>query len=239
MESKMIILEECASTNSAIPADAPHGFAVMARRQSAGRGQRGSSWESEPGRNVTMSVLLRPADIDVANQFSISIAAALAVAETLDHYGIAGAQVKWPNDIYVGNSKICGILIENSLSGRRIARSIVGIGLNVNQREFHSPAPNPVSMAQLTGSEYSIEEIAHTILARIMRIIDTPVTHTAAIYRSRLWRGTGIWPWVTADGTRFNGAIEDVRPTGHIVIGRRSFAFKEVWPADLRDPSHH
>lgn len=232
----MTILEECASTNSAIPADAPHGYTVLARRQSAGRGQRGSSWESEPGRNVTMSVLLRPGGIDVSTQFAISMAAALAVARTLDDFGIEGAAVKWPNDIYVGNRKICGILIENSLTGRAVSRSIVGIGLNVNQTRFTSPAPNPVSMAQLTGREYNVEQVADAIRRHLLTLVDTV---PEGEYRRRLWRGSGVWPWVTPAGERFDGAIERVLPSGFIVIAGRAFAFKEVWPADLRDPSRH
>lgn len=236
-ETIITILDECESTNSAIPADAPHGHTVMARRQSAGRGQRGASWEAEPGRNVTMSVLLRPVGIDVSAQFSISMAAALAVAITLDDYQIQGAKVKWPNDIYVGDRKICGILIENSLAGRAVSRSIVGIGLNVNQTEFRSPAPNPVSMAQIAGREFPVERIALGIRSRLMELLHDP--GLPAAYRSRLWRGSGIWQWITADGRRFSGAIDSVLPSGHIVIAGHTFAFKEVWPADLRDPSRH
>lgn len=227
-------VDECMSTNAAIPADAPHGFALAARSQTAGRGQRGSSWESEPGMNVTMSVVLRPQAVSAREQFAISVAAALAVAETLDEFGVVGAEVKWPNDIYVGNRKICGILIENSLSGSMVGRSIVGIGLNVNQTEFRSPAPNPVSMKQLTGVTYPVEQVAQTIVSKLL---NRPLSADFEPYMKRLWRGKGVWPWVSASGEKFSGEISGVCPSGHLIIGDRRFAFKEVWPADITDPS--
>ncbi|MDE7389226.1 MAG: biotin--[acetyl-CoA-carboxylase] ligase, partial [Muribaculaceae bacterium] len=233
MEPQINFIDSCASTNSAIPSDAPHGFAIACREQTAGRGQRGASWESEPGMNVTMSVMLRPEGLRAAGQFLISMHTALAVARTLDSYGIAGVRVKWPNDVYVGNRKICGILIENSLSGSMVSRSVCGIGLNVNQTEFRSPAPNPVSMAMLTGLRYDVSEVA----TRLFRELLAPYP-TLADYHARLWRHDGnAWPWVTADGQRITAPIDRVEPTGHIIIAGHPYAFKEIWPADLTDPS--
>lgn len=239
MAAQVTFLDQCTSTNSAIDRDAPHGTAVAAVSQSAGRGQRGSSWESEPGMNVTMSVMLRHGDegLDVERHFEISRHVALAVASVLDRHDIDGVEVKWPNDVYVGNRKICGILIENSLSGRRITRSIAGVGLNVNQTEFHSDAPNPVSMAQLTGLSYDVEQLARELAEAICAPLNPEAE--AETYRARLWRGKKVHPWLTAKGEVFEGSIESVMPNGHIIIGGREFDFKEVWPADLRDPSRH
>lgn len=236
MEQKIIFIESCASTNAAIPSDAPHGYALAAHSQTAGRGQRGSSWESEPGMNLTMSVMLRPQQIPARDQFTISMATALAVARTLDDFDIPDVKVKWPNDIYVGNRKICGILIENAISGGYVSRSVAGIGLNINQTVFRSPAPNPVSMKQLTGITYSIDQVARQLLHHLL---DDPIEQIYSPYRSRLWRGSGVWPWITADGQRFDGAIGSVLPTGELQIGNRLFAFKEVWAADIIDPSRH
>lgn len=239
-------LEQADSTNTWLKlqlasADAgrlSHGFVVAAVEQTAGRGQRGNSWEAEPGCNLTFSVLLRPDNIDAAEQFYISEAVALAVADAVDAHLAAHSQscrVKWPNDIYVGDQKIAGILIENSLAGRRIDSSICGIGLNVNQREFRSDAPNPVSMAQLTGVETPLEPLLADIRRRLLGYL-TPLNRDSLhrIYISRLWRGTGIWQWrdCTA-GDTFAGSIASVAPTGHLTIaepsGRiRTFAFKEV-----------
>lgn len=217
---------------------APHGAAVMARGQTAGRGQRGNSWESEPGANATFSVLLRPTGIEANRQFVISQAAALAVTATLAEHGIEAA-VKWPNDIYVGDRKICGILITCSLTGTAISHVIVGIGVNVNQRQFHSDAPNPVSMWQLTGCDADPVAIARTIAERLSvttaDLGDRQLCDTiAADYNARLWRGEGYWPYRdAATGDTFEARIESIAPTGHIHLldssGRqRVYAFKEV-----------
>lgn len=201
----------------------------MAREQTAGRGQRGNSWEAEPGKNITLSLILRPEQLPAMRQFELSEAVALAVADTVESLGIGHVAVKWPNDIYVGDRKIAGILIENTLSGNLISRSIVGIGLNVNQREFHSDAPNPVSALQLTGREHNVEDLA---LRMVQRILDRLSLDNHSEYRRRLWRGTGIWPWRTAQGQTFSAAIADVEPDGHLRLSGNHppFAFKEIHP---------
>ena len=160
----IIRLDNVDSTNtylSGIASNSPHGTCVLADRQSAGRGQRGNTWESEPGKNLTFSVLLRPDGLHASQQFRISQAVSLAITDTLDGFLPEGieAKVKWPNDIYVGNRKICGILIENTLCGAAIQHSIIGIGLNINQRDFLSDAPNPVSLYQLTRKDTCINDI--------------------------------------------------------------------------------
>ena len=192
-------VEETPSTNSALAAmgaSAPHGYAILCRRQTAGRGQRGNSWESAPGQNVTLSLLLRPHEIDAAAQFTISEAVAIGVADTIAPL-LPGHDVrlKWPNDVYAGDRKICGILIENSLTGRTVDRSIAGIGLNVNQQEFLSDAPNPVSLRQLTGRTYDIEDMARRLCANILTLLDTPAGELHSRYRTLLWRGEGLHRW--------------------------------------------
>lgn len=224
------VIEECASTNAAIRRDAPHGYALMALNQTAGRGQRGNTWEAEPGRNITLSLMLRPRDIEASRQFEVSEAVALGVADLLRGLGIEEVRVKWSNDIYVGNRKICGILIENALSGKMIERSIAGIGLNVNQAEFRSDAPNPVSLRQLTGREYDLEPLAEEMVRLILARLARGKNH--ADYRAALWRGRGVHPWQTPEGEKFDAAIEDVLPDGRLILsGReRPYAFKEVAP---------
>ncbi|MDE5982764.1 MAG: biotin--[acetyl-CoA-carboxylase] ligase, partial [Duncaniella sp.] len=134
----IITLPEAGSTNTelaAIAAESPHGTVVTTRCQTAGRGQRGNTWEAAPGRNITMSVLLKPETILAREQFAVSEAVSLAIVTVLRRHLPAEAHVaiKWPNDIYVNDLKICGILIENSLIGNRIGHSIAGIGININQ----------------------------------------------------------------------------------------------------------
>lgn len=244
MNSLIHFVEETASTNSALAAsrdDKAHGFTLAALSQTAGRGQRGNSWEAEPGMNLTFSTLLRPSEVPAAEQFVISEAVSLAIVDTLDAllapFG-KKALIKWPNDIYVDDGKICGILIENTLSGRCIDSSIAGIGINVNQTEFRSDAPNPVSLAQITGQKYSIEDILETFLRNLLTIfpegapaIERKELHERYIHR--LWRAEGFHPYRTPDGAEFNARICGIDPDGRLHLQpddgpERCFYFKEV-----------
>ena len=132
---------------------------LSALEQTAGRGQRGNKWSSAHGENLTFSIVLKFPDpeqhgilapMKACDQFILTEIASLSVIDFLSSYGIS-ARIKWPNDIYVGNRKICGMLIENSLRGRQISSSIIGIGLNINQRNFDVNLPNPTSLAIETG----------------------------------------------------------------------------------------
>lgn len=242
----VIRLDSVDSTSSYMArslADAPEGTVVTTREQSAGRGQRGNTWESAPGLNVTMSLMLRPAGLPARRQFVISQAVALAVVGTIDPLLPAGmtASVKWPNDIYVGDRKIAGILIENVLDGNGVARSIVGLGLNVNQPGFLSDAPNPVSLFQLTGVTHDVEDLtlrlAENIVAATGRALSSPdeAEAIAGRYFSRLWRADGWWPFRdNLRGVDMTARIRSVDPMGFItVIDReglipRVYAFKEI-----------
>ena len=156
MTPTYIHLESIRSTNTYLAQNAEgavHGTVVYADCQTAGRGQRGNSWESADFKNITMSMLLRPANVKPSCQFWLSEAVALAVVHTLDRYIDNGVSIKWPNDIYWNDRKICGILVEHSLSGGKIDHTIAGIGLNINQEKFLSDAPNPVSLRQIIGCD--------------------------------------------------------------------------------------
>lgn len=210
---------------------------VCARQQTAGRGQRGNSWESEPDKNLTFSFFMENLPVAPREQFVVSEAVALAMADAAEDYGIE-ALIKWPNDIYAGNRKIAGILIENSIMGNAISRSIAGIGLNVNQTLFRSDAPNPVSMAMISGLEYDLEAVAQTVARRLDARIGQMSADREELHREymrRLWRGDGrLYPFrETATGRKFEGAVEGVEPDGHILLrdsagDRRRFAFKEI-----------
>ncbi|MDE6416362.1 MAG: biotin--[acetyl-CoA-carboxylase] ligase [Duncaniella sp.] len=241
---RMIRLDETTSTNTALAAmpDARHGTVVITDCQTAGRGQRGNSWEAAPGLNVTMSILLEPRSITAAGQFAVSEIVALGVANIISLLARPDDRitVKWPNDIYAGDRKIAGILIENTLAGNRIIKSIAGIGVNINQPRFESDAPNPVSLLQLTGIEQHIPTVADLIAREILSLADlydTPsrLQQLHEQYISMLWRRDGFHPYIdTATGRRFSAAIADVAPTGHITLidestsHRHTYAFKEV-----------
>ena len=136
-------IEETTSTNDdARDAKYRHGDIVWAERQTAGRGQRGHKWSSAEGLNLTFSLVLEPRFLPAGEQFLLNEAVALALTDTFAQFGIA-ARIKWTNDIYAGDKKLVGILIEHSYSGQTLARTIVGIGINVNQTEFDPALPKP------------------------------------------------------------------------------------------------
>ena len=138
----------------------PHLYTIRTDFQTAGRGQAGNSWESEEGKNLLFSALLRYNNIRATEQWRLSMLVAVALWDVLSKYlPQEQLSIKWPNDIYFGDKKLVGILIENSLAGQYIGYSIAGIGLNINQTEWRSNAPNPISMKQITGQEYKAEEL--------------------------------------------------------------------------------
>lgn len=235
----IVELEETASTNTWVKANRealPMPSLVFARRQTAGRGQRGNSWESEPYKNLCASVLIHPAGVEPQRQFSVSEAVALAVVDFLEESGVE-AKVKWPNDIYVGERKICGILIENAVMPHEILYTIAGVGINLNQERFISDAPNPVSLTQLTGKRYVVEEAAESLARLVERRIrqttdDPDGLHSEFI--ARMWRGDGkFYPFFDRiRGERIEGRIADVASKGILTLDlgneHRSYAFKEV-----------
>lgn len=236
----IIELEETASTNTYLRGmtDAPHATVIAARRQSAGRGQRGNTWESEPDANLTFSILVRPAGIPPVKQMAISRAVSLSIVRWLDRYLPDGmeASIKWPNDIYVGDRKICGILIEHVLTAGRIERTIIGVGININQKAFYSDAPNPVSLTQLTGLTYPLDSMLREVTADIISLVEAEDRAggdlTATDYMSRLWRRNGFHPYRDAAGD-FTARIADVAPDGTLTLLRPDntlsrYAFKEV-----------
>lgn len=235
-------MQACGSTNTELAKlhDAPAGTVVVADCQMAGRGQRGNSWESEAGKNLTFSLLLRPYTISAAHQFELSMIVSIGICNALSNT-LNGHKplIKWPNDIYVGNRKLCGILIENSLVGSSIARSIVGIGINVNQTEFRSDAPNPVSIKQLTGLDTDLDTLLSKVTDSITDTLDQyendpEPDELHALYMSMLWRNDGaMHPWQTPAGDIFEAAIVDVALDGTLTLRHAdgktiSFLFKEV-----------
>lgn len=238
----MVYLDSTPSTNGAArqllaEQQVAHGTVVYTHCQTAGRGQRGNTWEAEPGANVTMSMILRPQGVAAAEQFFISECVALAVADVvaqaLGYNASDEVCVKWPNDIYVGDRKIAGILIENSLQGSAIESSIAGIGVNVNQRIFVSDAPNPVSLFQLTGRMYNVEQLIEDIADNILNNLQRSPLEVHAEYKGRLWRRDGYHCYSTPDGLRFDACIGDVAPSGLLLLRPvdgepKWFAFKEV-----------
>ena len=229
MEWKIIHIDETDSTNRWVREQGgEEDMVVWADFQTAGRGQGTNKWESEQGKNLLFSILLHPKDIPANKQFAISMQVSLAICEALGER-IGDLSIKWPNDIYWRNAKICGILIENRLQGSRIRGSIIGVGLNVNQRQFHSDAPNPVSLWQICEQETDREQLLRDILKAFDRYQGKELK---AQYLSKLYRRKGFHPYADQDGA-FMAEIADVEEDGHLLLRdeegkERRYAFKEV-----------
>ena len=208
---------------------------VVADFQTSGRGQRGNSWESDSGKNLLFSIVIFPEFLEARRQFLISQIISLAIKEELDTY-TTDISIKWPNDIYWKEKKICGMLIENDLMGRNISQSIAGIGININQETFHSFAPNPVSLRQITGKEFDLFEILKSIVLRIQSYYSLlKKGNTESIvcqYEMSLFKKEGMHRFKDANGELL-ARIICVEPEGRLILedeilNKRGYMFKEV-----------
>ena len=216
--------------------------------QTAGRGQTGNGWESEEDKNLLCSVLIDLSHWPLAvSPFYLNVTVSVAVYRLLSQELTAKSQqlrVKWPNDIYWQDKKIAGILIENAIIGNEVKYSIAGIGLNVNQTEWKSDAPNPVSLNQITGNTYDIEALMQQLYEEVQKALTEE--DLWGYYKVHLYRKDGFWPFVerevnTAPTTnanadaigQFMARIADILPTGEIVLEdqegqERVYHFKQV-----------
>jgi len=216
---RILRVAETTSTNSllrelVIKESLPEGSVVVADFQTAGRGQIGNTWESEAGKNLMFSTVLYPTCIPANRQFLISQIAALSVKEALDLYA-DHITVKWPNDIYWKDKKICGMLIENDLSGHNLYCSIIGI---------------------VIGKEVDREEVLHRFLSIFYRyylsLLQEEHEDIRARYQSALYRREGYHGYKDESG-EFEACIHDIESTGHLLLALRDgsirrYAFKEV-----------
>lgn len=239
LSRKIVHVAQTDSTNDHIrrlPADECADITVVwADHQTAGRGQGTNRWESEAGRNLLFSLRVRPCWMPVERQFLLSMAEALALKDVLDGY-TGGISLKWPNDIYWQNRKMGGTLIETSLGSGGLKDCIFGTGLNLNQREFRSDAPNPVSLCQVIGREVDVETVLHQIVNAFIpyynRLRNGGYGDISEAYHAALWRCEGFWKYRDAEGV-FDAAIVGVEDDGHLVLRDtacrfRRYAFKEV-----------
>jgi birA, biotin-[acetyl-CoA-carboxylase] ligase region len=213
----------------------PSGSIVCADFQTAGRGQRGNTWESEAGKNLLFSILFRPSTVPANIPFVISEMISLSVKYTLDKY-IPDIFVKWPNDIYHKEKKIAGMLIENTIQQEKVIQSIVGIGININQTEFRSDVPNPISMALITGHTFDIisimEVFRHEFAVQCQHLNDNSFEHIHTEYLNSIYRKEGFHKYRDSTGI-FYAEIYDIEPTGHLILKQTDgtysrYAFKEV-----------
>jgi BirA family biotin operon repressor/biotin-[acetyl-CoA-carboxylase] ligase len=223
----LLTLKEVDSTNNFLKdllsnsKPVPEGTVIMAETQFAGRGQQNNQWHSEPGKNLTFSLLLKPTFLAVADQFDLTRAISLGVYDALCPILGDGLKIKWPNDIYYGDKKLGGMLIENLLQGQQIKSAIIGIGLNINQEVFSDGASNATSVKQILQKDYDLRfilaEICNNIEAYYLNLKAGKIDFVRNTYLNRLY-------WFNqnkrfkAAGTEFNGTITGVKENGLLVV---------------------
>lgn len=233
-------LPSCQSTNDEasglIAQENPvDGTLIVTDQQTAGRGQRGNTWEAQPGQNLTFSLILKPGFLTASEQFWLNIAVSLGLYDALLPLTGDGLRVKWPNDLYVGNQKLGGILIENTLHGYHMAWSVVGVGLNVNQTTFDNVTATSLQHVNPLPSGYDLpgllSRVCETLEQRYLQLRSGRRDDLKAGYLQTLYCYGEEHPF-SSEGRVFQGTIVGIDATGRLAIAERGqvryFSFKEV-----------
>ena len=238
MGQNLVFVPECHSTNDLAlklcqQSSGPEGTVVITLHQTKGRGQRGNTWEAAPGKNLTLSVVLKPTFLAVKDQFFLNIVSSLAVLDYLKSRTSKEVKVKWPNDVMADNRKICGILIENQLQGSAFTNVVAGIGLNINQQQF--AVSTATSLSLITGQQYDLqaelESLLHALEVRYLQLREQKFSQLREAY-------TGSMYWLqerrtfSSEHETFEGRLTGIDGSGKLIIdagsSMRSFAIKEV-----------
>jgi len=239
-DKQLIILSNTDSTNNyamqLIASNrASHGTVVLTHWQQQGKGQRGNSWESDPGRNLLLSIIVFPDFLMAEKQFYLSKITTLAIVD-LVRDEVEDVTVKWPNDIYAGDKKLSGILIENIIQDNFIYASVVGIGLNVNQISFSREVPNPVSLKLITGRDYSVSNLTESLTEKFFqwynKLESGGISDIDSAYLSNLYR-KNTWAKFIRDGKVFEARITGIGEYGQLKTEDRrgscsEHLFKEI-----------
>lgn len=237
---QIIKLDATESTNSYLKAmvkDSVVGdfTVVLAKRQYGGRGQMDGKWDSEPGKNLTFSMLKKTKMLDLKQQFVFNMAVSIAVYDTLKALEIPRVKVKWPNDIMSGAYKICGILIENMVSGDKLKSVVIGIGLNINQTEFPGN-PKASSLKKQTQKDFDLEKVFNKLLQNIkISIAKVESENYASIYedyQSNLFRKGLASTFQNPNGSNFSGIIRGVNNNGKLQVQLEDDSLKDF---DLKE----
>lgn len=195
--------------------------AVVCSHQTRGRGQKGNSWVSDKGKNLTVSILKKFKDFEASRSFLLNCLISLTIYEVLNELSIPSVKVKWPNDIMSGNKKLCGILIENSLKGYHIKQSIIGFGLNVNQTNFEN-LPHATSLKLKTERDYELDSLLNKILQRLKDYFTSLEEETYSSIKSKyvevLFRKGERTCFIGKNDERFFGIILGVTDDGRLKI---------------------
>ena len=238
----LITLKEVDSTNNFLKnilsnsKPLPEGTVIMAESQYAGRGQQQNRWHSDPGKNLTFSLLLNPAFLSIADQFDLTRAVSNAVYDALKPLLGNALKIKWPNDIYYGDKKLGGMLIENLLQGSQIKQSVIGIGLNVNQEDFPPTLPHAISIKQILQADYDLRlilsEICNNIEAWYLNLKAGKISFVRESYLNRLYWLNELHSF-RANEAVFEGKIKAVKNNGLLVVENNfaaelEFTFKQI-----------
>ena len=234
---KLIFMPSCHSTNDICAeliskGDIKDGTIVITDYQTRGKGQGGNTWESNNGENLTLSLILDTSFLNLHDQFYLNMMVCLSLSDLIREYVKIDVSIKWPNDIYFQNSKICGILIQNILKGSSLEYSIIGMGINVNQQKFNYQSA--ISLNTITGRWYNLE----SVLQRLIEILDSYWIQLKEGHFERL-RSIYIKQlmWLNEEHTfqgphLFNGKIIDIDKTGRLIVESENtlhtYNYKEI-----------
>jgi BirA family transcriptional regulator, biotin operon repressor / biotin---[acetyl-CoA-carboxylase] ligase len=222
----LIFMPECHSTNDEMlllcqKESAPEGTLIITARQTAGRGQRGNVWETEPGKNLTFTILVKPAFLPIRQQFYLNIFVSLAIRDYLTETTQLKVQIKWPNDILLKRRKICGILIENQISGSSLTNSAIGIGLNVNQQQFVNTSATSVLLETGEPTELSaaLDSLLHFLEARYMQLRSGKFSVLRNNYLENLYGLNEALTFSDKSGV-FIGTIIGIEESGRLMVDK-------------------
>ncbi|MFD0795553.1 biotin--[acetyl-CoA-carboxylase] ligase [Mucilaginibacter litoreus] len=223
----LVVLKEVDSTNTFLKNSLsnskplPEGTVIMAEDQYAGRGQRENTWHAEPGKNLTFSILLNPTFLSAQQQFDLTRAVSMGVYDALYPLLRDSLKIKWPNDVYYQDKKLGGMLIENILQGAQIKHAVVGIGININQENFHPGAVNATSLKKILQKDYDLQyilaEICNRIEAYYLQLKAGKLQFVRDLYISRLYR-LNERHWYKSNEKKFEGIIKNVQPGGLLMV---------------------
>jgi len=224
MGKKLVYMPECHSTNTLAlelsqKQDWSEGAVLITNHQTKGRGQQGNVWISEIGKNLTFSVVLKPTFLPIKDQFLLNMIASLAVKDVVQSKVAEKVSVKWPNDILIKDLKVCGILIENQIQGTTFTKSIIGIGMNINQKGFHQN--RATSLTLQSGIEYCLQDLLEEVLSSLEKwyiLLRQNGTHRVKnSYHASMYGINEIRNFRSDDGD-FEGSIQGVDDYGRLVI---------------------
>jgi BirA family biotin operon repressor/biotin-[acetyl-CoA-carboxylase] ligase len=198
------------------------GMVISADHQTHGRGQENNRWESQSGKNLTISIIFQPNMLLASRQFVLNKITSLAIRDfLLEAPGNENISIKWPNDVYIGDRKAAGVLISNIIEGNLISWSVIGIGVNINQTRFNDAGPNPVSLRQISGLDYDLDEclkiLCHSMERRLQQLIDKKYEEIDLEYFKVLYR-SGLLAQFLYKGQRIEAKIKGIGEFGHLQL---------------------